>query len=313
VRKFGVVLLTLGVFLIVLGPMFRFYVYPQLAVAPQAQDSDTVLVGPGATIFDTSTLKEIQTDLTTKARTVGDVNAAKKQGNNVVVWVTTSSTRSSDGVVRSRSIEREAFDATSAVAVNCCGEYVSNAQGVNTPVKHQGLLVKFPFMTEKKTYPFWDGDLGHAVPIKYLGTETLQGLTVYKFAQTIPPTKVGTVDAPKSVLGLTGTGNVTADSMYSNERTLWVEPKTGVIIKREEAQDNTLNYGGQPRLTTTKVTTGYDAKTVSANVDTYGSKATQLHLVYDVLPWLAPLVGLLFVIGGLVLARRSVEREAATA
>jgi hypothetical protein len=61
------------------------------------------------------------------------------------------------------------------------------------------------------------------------------------------------------------------------------------------------------------VTTGYDAKTVSANVDTYGSKATQLHLVYDVLPWLAPLVGLLFVIGGLVLARRSVEREAATA
>src|SRR4051794_35685375 len=108
------VLVGFGVFMVVLAPMARWYAYPKLAKAPQSQDSITTLVGPGATIFDISTLKEIQTDLTTKAHTVGDVKAAEEHGNNTVVWVTTSSTSSSDGQMRSREVERVAFDATSA-------------------------------------------------------------------------------------------------------------------------------------------------------------------------------------------------------
>jgi Porin PorA len=304
VRRLSVVLVALGAFLIVVGPMLRLYAYPRLAVAPQDIDTVSTLVGPGATIFDTSSLKEIQTDLTTKVKTVGDVRAARDHGHNVDVWVSQSSTRSADGVVRSRSIEREAFDATTARAVNCCGEFVSETQGVKTPVRHRGLLVKFPFDTQKQGYDFWDGDLGRTVPIKYVDTEQLKGLSVYKFAQTIPPTRTGTVDAPRSVLGLSGSGNVKADQMYSNTRTLWVEPVTGVIVNRTEAQDNTLRYGGQDRLTTTKVTSAFDDKTVQANIDKYAPLAGQLHLVQAVLPWLLPVVGVLLLLGGLALGRR---------
>ena len=48
--------------------MLKVYAYPQLAVAPTDQNSVTVLVGPDATIFDTATLTEITTDLTTAGR-----------------------------------------------------------------------------------------------------------------------------------------------------------------------------------------------------------------------------------------------------
>jgi hypothetical protein len=304
-RKLGLALVAVGAFLIVLAPMVRFYAYPNLAVAPVNQNSITTLVGPDATIFDISSLKEIQTDLTTKVRTVGDAKAAEKAPDGTVVWVSSSSTTSSDGVMRSRSVERVAFDAHTAQAVNCCGEFISETEGEETPVKHEGLLVKFPFHTEKKTYDFWDGSLLKAVPIQYRGTEDLDGLTVYKFEQTIEPTKVGEQKLPLSLLGLPGDETVTADSMYSNVRTLWVEPVTGVIIKRAEQQDNTFNYDGEPRITTTKVTTGYDDKTVQQNIDDYSSLSTQLHLLRSVVPLVSLILGIVLLVAGLVLASRS--------
>jgi hypothetical protein len=214
---------------------------------------------------------------------------------------------SSDGVMRSRSVERMALDATSAEAVNCCGEYVSDVQGERRSVRHRGLLVKFPFLTEKKTYDWWDGTFEKPVPIKYKSTTTVQGVRVYKFEQSIPPTKVGTQDTPKSLLGLGGSGNVTADSMYSNTRTLWVEPNTGVVIKRQEAQDNTLDYGGESKITTTKVTTGFDAKTVKKNADKYGTEGHLLYLLRSVAPWVSLGLGVICLVVGLLLGRRRTD------
>lgn len=311
-RKLGLVLMGLGVFLLVAGPMVRFYMYPKLAVAPDDQDSITTLVGPDATIFDIATLSEITTDLTTKVATVGDVEAAEKQGDNVVVWLSTTSSRSSDGVIRSRDIELSAFDATTAEAVNCCGEYVSTEQGEEVPVEHEGLLVKFPFDAQKTSYDWWDGTLERTVPIEYVATEEVAGITTYKYEQTIPATKVGETEAPASVLGEPDDGNLTADNMYSNVRTLWAEPNTGVIIKRVEQQNSTLDYDGTTRVTTTEVTTGYDDATIQANADEYGPKGSLLHLLRAVLPWLLPVVGLLLVVLGLLLTFRGRTRASPT-
>lgn len=298
-RKLSVALLAVGVFLLVLAPMARYYMYPRIAVAPVNQNSVTTLVGPDATVFDIGSLKEIQTDLTTKANTIGDTKASEKAPGNTVVWVTTSSTKSSDGVVRSRDVEREAFDAHTAEAVNCCGEFISEEKGVETPIKHQGLLVKFPFQTQKKTYDFWDGTLQKAIPIGYQETSEIDGLKVYKFEQTIAPTETGTIDLPKSLLGLKGDATVTAQQMYSNTRTLWVEPVTGVIIKRAEAQDNTIDFDGSPRITTTKVTTGYDDATVKKNVKDYKGLSSQLTLLYTTAPIICLILGGLLVLAGL--------------
>ncbi len=259
---------VLGHFLIVVAPLARFYMYPKLAVAPADQDSVSVLVGPDANVFDVSTLKNITTDLKTTAVTLGDVEAAEKAPDGVVVWVNTSSSKDEDGVVRSRDVDRVAFDEYTAEAVNCCDEYYSDVEGEQRAVEHKGLVFKFPFDTQKKDYDFWDSTLLKALPIRYAGVEEVEGVTVYKFIQDIEPTAYATMDAPASLLDLEDVeGNVEAEQVYSNARTLWVEPNTGVILKRTEEQYNTLRYEGEDRLVTTAVTTAYDDKTVKDNAD----------------------------------------------
>ena len=176
------------------------------------------------------------------------------------------------------------------------------------PVEHEGLLVKFPFDAQKTSYDWWDGTLERTVPIEYVATEEVAGITTYKYEQTIPATKVGETEAPASVLGEPDEGNLTADNMYSNVRTLWAEPNTGVIIKRVEQQNSTLDYDGTTRVTTTEVTTGYDDATIQANADEYGPKGSLLHLLRAVLPWLLPVVGLLLVVLGLLLTFRGRTR-----
>lgn len=303
-RRMSLVLIAVGAFLIVLGPMIRWYAYPRLAVAPANQRSITTLVGENATIFDIATLKEITTDLTTVVNTTGDASTPEKHPG-AVTYVNSTSTTSADGVMRSRDVERMTFDARTGMAIkDCCGDFISTTTGEETPVVHEGLPAKFPFQTEKKAYPFWDAELGTAVSIQYLEEGQVEGVDVYKFAQSIPATKVGTMDVPLSVLGLEGDGTVTADKMYSNVRTLWVEPETGVVLKRTEAVNQTLDYQGQSRVTLTEVVTGFDDATVKANADEYGGQATLLHLVRAVVPQVSFVLGLVMLIGGVVLGRR---------
>jgi hypothetical protein len=213
------VLLAVGIFLVVMAPMLRWYAYPRLAVAPVNQRSVTILEGKNATIFDIGSLSEIQTELEIKANTIGDAKAAEEAPGNTVVWVTSSTTTSEDGVIRAHDVERVAFDAHTGYAVNCCDEFISTTEGVNDPVEHGGLVVKFPFRTEKKTYQWWDGSLKQAVPMTYVKEETIQGLDVLRFEGTIEPTQVGSMELPASLLGVEGEGNVEAQEMYSNKRT----------------------------------------------------------------------------------------------
>lgn len=311
-KKIGLVLTGLGVFLIVLGLLSRFYAYDRLAVAPQDQDSVSTLVGPDAEIFDLSTLSSITTDLTTTARTVGDVEASEEAGDNTVVWVNTSVNRASDGDLKSATVERVAFDAHTGEAVNCCDEYIEATMGEPEPVEHHGLVFKFPFDTEKKDYDWWDSTLREAVPIEYQGVDEVDDVTVYKFSHTIEPTVYQTGLVPASILGLERKGNVEADRVYSNVRTLWVEPRTGVVVDRTEEQYNTIRYQGEDLLVTTDVNTEFSDETVQDNVDKYGPLSGQLNLIHNILPLIGVIGGLLLVLAGvglLIMASRQ-EQDA---
>jgi hypothetical protein len=303
-RRLSLILVALGAFLVVLAPMIRWYAYPRIAVAPANQRSVTTLVGPNATIFDIATLKEITTDLTTVVNTTGDSSTPDK-APGYVTYVNSTSTTSADGVMRSRDVERMTFHETTGEAnPKCCGDFISSTEGVETPVSHTGLVAKFPFQTEKKSYDFWDSTLRKSQPIEYQGAAKVDGVDVYKFVQTLAPVPYATMDVPLSVLGLPGAETVSADRVYGVTRTLWVEPETGVVLKRAEAVNETLNYQGEPRITLSKVTTGYDDKTVKANADQYGSQAKMLHFARSTLPIILFVLGVVMVIAGIVLGRR---------
>ena len=95
--------------------------------------------------------------------------------------------------------------------------------------------------------------------------------------------------------------------MYSNVRTLWIEPNTGVVINRQEQQNSTIAYDGTDRITTTKVNTGYDDETITFNADKYGRLGGLLNLVENVLPITFLIVGALLLVAGFLLGRRGAK------
>jgi hypothetical protein len=300
-RTVGLVLCGVGAFLLVLALLLRFYAYPNLAKAPLDQYTTSVSDGPGATVFDIAGLAEVQTDLTSTRVTRGDVEASD---DDVAVYDTFVNSTNAEGTTINAYTERAGFGRTDGMAVNGFGENIDG-----DPVQHEGLIFKFPFDTQQQDYPFWDTTVRQAFPAVFSGEEQLAGVDVYRFVQNVPATTVSQLDVPGDLVGATE-ATVTVDRVYENERTLWVEPNTGAIIKGQEDQYSRFQYQGQDAITVTDVVIAYDDATVQANADEYGPAGQQLNLVRNVVPLWGAILGLILLVVGFVLVLRP-EREPA--
>ena len=331
--------IALGIFFIGIAALAKFYAYPALAVAPAGQTAQTVSAGPDATIFSIADLQE-KTGVTLEARRTvrGDVAAAKKISEKldrkVVVFDTAvvtddsldykfpDSATKTDEMPLSFVQERVVLDAHTGEAVRWAGENEQDNSGeyITTTLEkkdrlkpkdgdpyfegHSGLVLKFPFGTEKKTYQFWDTSTRKAFPIQYKGEDKLYGLDVYVFEQDVPKQDIPQANplmVPPSVIKESGTAALEVKRTYQNKRTLWIEPVTGAIIKGQEEQLASLSYNGEPRVTATKVLIKYDDATVKKNVDgvkgsdegNYKAKAAQLNLIGTWVPLISLIIGLL--------------------
>ncbi|WP_270889444.1 DUF3068 domain-containing protein [Pedococcus sp. 5OH_020] len=238
-RSLGLVLFGLGVLLLVMAPVVRFAVAPALVRAPLDINVTLKAGGTGFQYLDAKAggVVPITVDITRHLR--GDVAAGN---HDVAVYDETlcltrdddnqhpGCLRDDDRIVANYQ-DRIAFDRVSGYAVTGrkCGE--SGAQECKAsvdgePVAHRGLGYKFPMFTGKTDYQYFDTVSKHAWPIEFKGVEKREGLEVYKFVQTI-------TDAPAMTSGI-------FPSLYSNVRTLWVEPRTGVIIHGQEQIDQRL-------------------------------------------------------------------------
>ncbi|HNA98142.1 MAG TPA: DUF3068 domain-containing protein [Marmoricola sp.] len=326
-KKLGAVLVGLGVLLLTMGLLSKFYAYSRLAVAPANQNSVTLAIAKDATYFSIADRAEKTGDLLTTVNTVGDVNASKqiseKLGKAVVVWEQMSYSdspdfnKSSGQAPLSATHSRIAFDANTGEAVQCCGTFVtegadldSGTEKRNADVKFEGLLVKFPFNTQKKTYRVWDTTLQKALPVNYKGTQKIHGVTTYKFQGEVPETDAGTVTAPASTFGLPVSGDVTLDRKYSNQTTYWIEPQTGAYVNVEMNPLTTLNYQGSKVATVTDASATYPDRDVKKNAEEYGSKATLLNVVRVWLPVIGISLGLILSIAGVALAAAGRRKEA---
>ncbi len=309
-RTLGIILTGLGAFLVVAGLLVRFYAYPTLAVAPIDQDSVTRLSATDATVFSIDELAEITTDLSIAATTRGNVEAAEKQGDGVVVWVGTTTVRTSDGSIISQDASSTALDAHTAEAVDCCNNFVESNAGDRVPIKRSGLVYKFPFNTQKQTYNFFDDSAGKAFPAKYKGEKTIEGVKTYVFVQEIPRQVIGEREVPASILGEKGEDAVFAEQYYMNTRTMYVEPNTGAFIQRVEEQYQTLAFEGEDRVVATEATVSFTPEQVKEFADQIGSQGPLLGLVRNVIPWVMLLLGVILVGLGIFL-RRGAERKAA--
>lgn len=260
-------------------------------------------------------------------------------GENLAIYETFSYSTDSSDIILSGTFDRVIFDRTSGETFDCpddvadlCDEKTGSTiteetlqqlveeQGAENPANLQatmddielvragdegfdgfeGQYFKMPFNTQKQTYQWWDGSIKQATNMEFVEEEEIEGLTTYKFEQVIPPTDIADQELPASVTGLAD--DVLADRMYSNTRTLWIEPETGAIIRAQEEQLTTFDYEDEPLITATDVTIGYDEATVENNVDKYSSLALQLKLVRVWVPILGLILGILLIGIGVFLA-----------
>lgn len=302
----GLIALGLGAFLLVAAPMLRFYAYPSLAKVPLDQYSKSVSKGSGMEAFYVS---ELQTksglNLTSTRFVKADQAAQDKQGDNVAVWDSFVRSTDESGTVLSATLQRVALDRTTGEAVKCCDTYVSESEDPadQEPTEYKGLIFKFPFNAEKKTYKWWDNTIRDTVDAEFIKTETLSGTSTNVYRMVIPATPYTQQEVPAKLVGEAGDGNVTVDRVYENTRTLWVEPHTGIVVKGEEVLNTRFQKDGEDVVTLQKGTIAYDDATVKANAEDAGESGSSLNLVRNILPLTFLILGLLLVVGGFLLVR----------
>ncbi|MGY6022315.1 DUF3068 domain-containing protein [Streptomyces spinosirectus] len=309
-RKASLVLLAFAVFFAALSPLLRWYAFPRLAKIPAGQYQDMVLEARGATLLDYGTMKARKVSKVTIVQTLkGNVEAGKKiertAGRDVVVWDGLSYVQGPDGKMVSEIPERYIFDAHSQDPVHATGEMVDG-----DPVKRDGIEFKWPFLTQKRDYEYFDAQTRTTNPIHYKGTQNFRGLKVYYFEQTVPWTKV---PFPKvmPVKGITpeSVAKTGTTRWYTTVRRFWVEPTTGAPvygeeIHKEELRGGTL-LGGRDKVTAfaghVKMREDYIEHTVAL----VKSNRTLVLLLASYLPWGFLVLGTLLLALSLWLEARS--------
>ncbi|MGW6903970.1 DUF3068 domain-containing protein [Streptomyces sp. NPDC054940] len=289
-RKAGLILLALAVFFAALSPLLRWYAFPRLAKIPAGQYQDMVLEAKDATLLDYGTMKARTVPKVTIVQTLkGNVEASEKiertAGKDVVVWDGLSYVVGPDGKMVSRIPERYIFDAHTQEPVHATGESVDG-----DPVKRQGIEFKWPFLTEKRDYEYFDAQTRTSAPIHYKGTQDFRGVEVYYFEQTIPWTKVR---FPKTmpVEGITpeSVAKTGTTRWYTTVRKFWVEPLTGAPvygeeIHKEELRGGTL-LGDRDKVTAFAGHVKMREDYIASTVDLVKSNRTLVLLMTSYLPW----------------------------
>jgi hypothetical protein len=200
------------------------------------------------------------------------------------------------------------------------------------PLRHDGLSYRFPFHTEKKTYPFFDPIAQKAYDVNYDSQEDVNGLSTYRFTQNIgydadgklvAPVKYpslyagqedGKVTASAAMWGLPGdpAEQITMTRYYAAQKTFWVDPVSGTIVKETERANHYFSRDAlKPEVTLAdyKVTSNED--TVESQVNTARDERDRLALWSRVLPITFTAIGIIALVGGGLFASFSLRTESA--
>jgi hypothetical protein len=280
------VLLGLGVFLIIAGLLAVTWAPGVVKRTPLDVDTTTVYEGEAAKI-DTATGAFDKKPVYAIRHTLAD---SEKSGDDHVLFVETACAVFDTGGARecvngndpdliTATIDIFATDRKTALGV-------ADDELPPDSIQAEGLVNKFPFDVEKKSYPFWDGDIGRAVDIEYEDTEEVFGLETYRFAYTV-------TDEPMDVAeGVPGT--------YTNTVTVNVDPKTGSIVRSGQDQQRFLE-DGTPVLDIQVIGTD---DTVKEAVDEAKTNGDSLTLLLTIVPLVGFIGGALCLLGGFLLLRR---------
>ena len=202
----------------------------------------------------------------------------------------------------------------------------------NVALPHNGLSYRFPFGTEKMSYPVFDPIAQKAFDANYDGEDDVNGLSTYRFTQSVgydadgklvEPIKYaslydrnedGEVTARAGLWGLPGDPYepVTMTRFYAAQRTFWVDPVSGTIVK---AQEHANHYYARDPLRPEMALADYKVtsteQTIEDQVAAARSERDRVALWSRILPISLGSAGLVALIGGALLGTFAIRVESA--
>lgn len=285
-RWIGRVCIGLGGFLLVAGVLGLVWAPGAVEKTPLDVDKTTYLEGTAGKI-DLETGELVYNDIYALSVTKTDTEVST---DDTVAWVSTSC------VMIDRGGERECVDGsedmiTAGVDVFATDRVTALAvnEGIDLPADatpHEGLVNKFPFGAEEKTYPYWDGLLKRTVDAEFDRNEEIDGLDLNVY-------KVELVDEPAEVAAGT-------QGSYSTVKEIFVEPRTGSIVNQTEDQQRFLADGTQ----VLDLQIAFTPDQMATSVEETEESLASLNLLTKTVPLVGLVGGPILVVLGLVLARR---------
>ncbi|MFV0494553.1 DUF3068 domain-containing protein [Mycobacterium sp.] len=200
------------------------------------------------------------------------------------------------------------------------------------PLRHEGLSYRFPYHTERITYPYFDPIAQKAFDADYEDEEDVNGLTTYRFTQNVGVDSHGKPVAPieypslyaseddakvtasAAMWGVPGEPDeqITMTRYYTAQRTFWVDPVSGTIVKEtDRAHHYYARDPKAPEVTLTEYQVTSTEGTIESQVNAARDERDRLALWSRVLPITFTAIGLIALVGGAVLASFSLRTESA--
>jgi hypothetical protein len=292
--RLRVVLAGIGVFLLVVAALLRFYAAPRLIAAPADVYETDTLVSPHASYFDEGQLVTWHDVRLTYTLTIrGDQRASN---NTTAVWDSFASLADPKlhNVINS-VYQRSAFNRRTGELSNCCGASVNDS----TQIRQSGIGLFWPIGTKKQTYQVFDNNSMKSWPAHYAGEAKDTGVQTYKFTQHVPATKVDQMaGVPTSLLNIPGPSkNVTANRYYTADNTFWVDPRTGVLVDEEvKAQSYLSAVNGQGKLVAVQLDLRMDQPSRQSLADQANKNAKSITTISVLGPLALAVLGLILIL-----------------
>lgn len=309
-RIFACILVGLGALLLAVALLIPTYTVGKLEKTPLDIESTTIAVGTGS-VLNAAELLQGNAQVDTGVEVVAQrfVTTEDPSNSDVTTWQAGQTVRRTDkrgdtGIINA-TVDRVTMNRVTSMPTNDpvgTVQTLPNAPAVEVP--RDGLQYKFPFHTEKKTYPYFDSNARETIDIEFVEETEINGLKVYHFSQNIgpvdlskavPESTTNKLALPADTWGVPGGSTpITMTRWYTNVRDVWVEPQTGAIVK---GQEQMYQYYGrtanQKEIDVLKVTLPWTDETVEQQVTTAREGIDRLNTFGRVVPIIAGILGVI--------------------
>ncbi|MDG4794474.1 DUF3068 domain-containing protein [Micromonospora sp. WMMD1082] len=310
-RAVGAVLFGGGVLLLALAAGLVFVVKPAMTKLPyDLEPSTSIAEAKGATFLQISEsgigIHQADLDSIVKVTPERDKTAALSGdlAGETVVWQVGQTVERTDRKERVSAYAAElALDRVTGEAVEWNEQFLDE-NGAPEKISFAGQVYKFPFNSERGNYEVFDRDLRQTRVAEFKGTEDVNGLEAYRYEQVITDEKLSlAADRMGLLLGVLAPGSTSGDLVYSNTRTLWVDPVTGAYVKVREQQKKVLVPNAGAPVTLLDADFSYNEETVTSSVQRAKDSRFQLTILGVAAPVGLAVLGLVLILVALFVSR----------